>query len=44
MRESMVYVQSAMAENRRGKAKKRRKKEERKKKPQDENIITCPIP
>jgi len=37
---SMVDIQYATAENRRG------KKEERirKKKPQDENIMACPIP
>jgi len=35
---SMVDIQSAMAEIRRGK-----KKEERQKKPQDENIMTCRI-
>jgi len=33
----MVDIQSATAENRRG------KKEDRKKKPQDENIMACPI-
>jgi len=35
----MVDVQSAMAENRRGKKIEERKK----KKPQDENIMACPI-
>jgi len=34
---SMVDIQCAMAEIRRG------KKEERKKKPQEENIMACPI-
>jgi len=39
---SMVDIQSAMAENRRGK--KRKTKDRRKKKSQDENIMACPIP
>jgi len=39
----MVDIQSATAENRRGK-KEDRQKEYRKKKPQDKNIIACPIP
>jgi len=34
----MVDIQSATAENRRGK-----KKEERKKKPQEQKIIACPL-
>jgi len=34
----MVDIQSAMAENRRGK-----NKEDRKKKPQDKNIMACPV-
>jgi len=34
----MVNIQSATAENRRGK-----KEEDRKKKPQDKNIKDCPI-
>jgi len=38
---SMVDIQSATAENRRGNEKKKKKK---KKKPQDENIMACPIP
>jgi len=38
----MVDIQSATAENRRGK-KERKKIEDRKKKPQDENIMACPI-
>jgi len=38
----MVDIQSATAENRRGKRKKKEK--ERKKKPQDENIMACPFP
>jgi len=38
----MVDIQSAMAENRRGKKKK--EEEDRKKKPQDKNILACPIP
>jgi len=38
----MVDIQSATAENKRGKKKK--KEEERKKKPQNENIMACPIP
>jgi len=33
----MVDIQSATAENRRGKKKKKKKK------PQDENIVACPI-
>jgi len=37
---SMVDIQSATAEIRRGKKK---KKEERKKKPPDKNIMACPI-
>jgi len=36
---SMVDIQSAAAEIRRGK-----KKEDRKKKPQDEKLMVCPIP
>jgi len=36
---SMVDIQSATAENRRGK----KKIEDRKKKPQDKNIMACPI-
>jgi len=36
---SMVDIQSAAAEIRRGKH-----KEKKKKKPQDENIMVCPIP
>jgi len=39
---SMVDIQSATAENTRGKKKKEEKK--KKKKPQDENIMACPIP
>jgi len=35
----MVDIQSATAENRRGKRRKKKKK-----KPQDENIMACPIP
>jgi len=38
---SMVYIQSATAETRRGIKKKKKKK---KKKPLDENIMACPIP
>jgi len=37
----MVDIQSATAENRRGK--KRERKKERKEKPEDENIMACPI-
>jgi len=37
---SMVDIQSAVAEIRRGKKK---EEEERKKKPQDQNIMVCPI-
>jgi len=37
----MVDIQSAMAENRRGK---KEEEECRKKKPQDKNIMACPIP
>jgi len=37
---STVAIQSATAENRRGKKKTERKKT----KPQDENIMACPIP
>jgi len=39
---SMVDIQCAAAEIRRGKKKK--KKIEDRKKPQDENIMVCPIP
>jgi len=39
---NMVDIQSATAENRRGKKKK--KEVDRKKKLQDENIMACPIP
>jgi len=38
----MVDIQSATAEIRR--RNRRRKKKKEKKKPQDENIMTCPIP
>jgi len=44
---SMIDIQSATAENRRGKKrrkKKDRKKKDRKKKLEDENIMTCCIP
>jgi len=37
---SMVDIQSAMAEIRRGKKEERKKK----KKPQSKNIMACPIP
>jgi len=37
----MVDIQSATAKIRR---RKRRRKKKEKKKPQDENIMTCPIP
>jgi len=37
----MVYIQSATAENRRGK--KTEEEEDKKKKPQDKNIMACPI-
>jgi len=37
----MVDIQSATAENRRGKKEERKKK--KKKKPQDKNIMACPI-
>jgi len=40
---SRVDIQSATAENRRGKKKKERKID-RKKKPQGKNIMACPIP
>jgi len=36
----MAYIQSAIAEIRRGK---KEDEEERKKKPQDKNIMACPI-
>jgi len=39
---SMVDIQSATSEIRRGR--KRSRKKDRKKKPQDENIMVCPIP
>jgi len=38
----MVDIQTATADNKRGKKKK--KEEERKKTSQDENIMACPIP
>jgi len=41
----MVDIQSATAENKRGKQKEEeRRRRIRKKKTQDENIMTCPIP
>jgi len=40
---SMVDIQSATAEIRRG-IKKDRRRRRRRKKPQDENIMVCPIP
>jgi len=40
---SMVDIQAATAENRRGKRRKRRRKRRRKKKPQDKNRMACPI-
>jgi len=39
----MVDIQSATAENRRGKKKKEKKKKKKKKKPQLQNIMACPI-
>ena len=43
---SMVDIQSATAENKRGKKKKieeEEEEEEEEEKPQDKNIMTCPI-
>jgi len=40
---SMVDIQSAIAEVRRGKKKERKKERRKKKKPQDETIMACPI-
>jgi len=39
----MVDIQTATAENRRGK-KKKKEEDRKKKKPQDRNIMACPIP